>query len=194
MSFFGSLFGGSSPTLNSDISKTGQISDFASSIGQSNTSAGSGFFNSLVSGDSSKIAQTLAPEISAAKVSNQQTQKTNSILGNRGGGTAATNAASSDKLHSDITNLTGSLTSGAAGTLLSSGQNLLGTALGGYNQQANMSQMQMQNWQNSIFGKGITSAVQGAEAFGMGSAGGALPGGPGAAAGGQGAFASFLNG
>lgn len=171
MSFFGSLFGGSSPTLNSDISKTGQIADFSSSMGQSNTSAGSGFFNSLVSGDSSKIAQTLAPQISAAKVSNQQTQKTNSIFGNRGGGTAATNAASSDKLHSDITNLTGSLTSGAAGTLLSSGQNLLGTSLGALNQQAGMSQQQMENWANSILGKGITSGISSLESAGLGAAG-----------------------
>ena len=171
MSFWGSLFGGANPTLNNTIGQTGQISNFASGLGQSNTSAGSGFFNSLLSGDSSKIAQTLAPEISAAKVSNQPTQKANSIFGNRSGGTAASNAASSDKLHSDITNLTGSLTGGAASTLLSSGQSLLGTALGGYNQQANMSELQQQNWANSIFGQGLTGGLLGGEGIGLASAG-----------------------
>jgi hypothetical protein len=194
VSFFGSLFGGQNGTLSSDMSKTGQISDFASGMGQSNATAGSGFFNSILSGDATKTAQALAPQTSALKTSVQNDQKTATQNGTRSGGTAATNAASKDKVHSDITNLTGSLTGGAASNLLSSGQSLLGTALGGYNQQAAMSQQQMQNWQNSILGKGITGAVQGAEAFGMGSAGGALPGGPGAAAGGQGAFASFLNG
>jgi hypothetical protein len=177
MSFFGALFGGSNPTLNATIGKTGQISDFASSLGQSNTTQGSNFFSSLLSGDSSKIAQTLAPEISAAKVSNQNTQKTNATMGNRSGGTAATNAAASDRLHSDITNLTGSLTGGAASTLLSSGQSLLGTALGGYNQQAQMSQEQMQNWMNSILGKGITGAAAYGESAGLGAIGGGGAGG-----------------
>lgn len=194
MSFWGSLFGGSNPTLNSDISKTGQISDFSSSLGQKNTSTGSNFFNSLVSGDATKISQTLAPQISAAKTSLQQNQKTSAQNSDRSGGKAASNNAAQDKVHSDITNMVGSLTGGAASTLLSSGSGLLGTALGGYNEQADMSQKQMENWANSILGKGITGAVQGAEALGMGAAGGALPGGPGAAAGSQGAFASFLNG
>jgi len=166
--FWSSLFGGANSTLSNTMGQTGQIAGVASDQGQKNLSAGSNFFNSLLSGDSSKVAQTLAPEISAAKVSNQQTQKTNATMGNRSGGTAATNAASSDKLHSDITNLTGSLTGGAANTLLSSGSGLLTTALGGYKQQADMSQQQMENWSNSIAGLGITSAIGGAEGFALG--------------------------
>lgn len=159
MSFWGSLFGGSNPTLNSDIGKTGQIADFSSSLGQKNTTSGSNFFNSLVSGDSSKIAQTLAPQISAAKTSLQQNQKTSAQNSDRSGGKAASNNAAQDKVHSNITNLTGSLTGNAASTLLSSGQGLLGSALGAYGQQADMSQEQMKNWANSILGKGASDVI-----------------------------------
>jgi len=153
------------------MAKTGQISDFASTTGQQNTSSGSNFFNSLLSGDATKTSQVLAPQISAAKTSLQQDQKTSAQNGNRSGGKAASNNAAQDKVHSDITNMTGSLTGGAASTLLSSGSSLLGTALGGYNQQAAMSQQQMENWSNSILGKGITSGVSSAESAGLGAAG-----------------------
>jgi len=121
-----------------------------------------------VSGDSSKVATALAPQISAAKTSLQQNQKTNAQNGTRSGGTAASNNAAQDKVHSDITNLTGSLTSGAASTLLSSGSDLLSKALGGYGQQADMSETQMKNWQDSILGSGITSGISSLESFGIG--------------------------
>lgn len=159
MSFWSSIFGGASPTLTSDINKTGQISGFASGLGQQNATAGSNFFSSILSGDATKTSQALAPQISAAKKSLQQDQKTNAMNGTRSGGTAASNNAAQDKIHSDITNLTGSLTGGAASSLLSSGSSLLGTALSGYGQQSQMSQEQMQNWQNSIFGKAIGQGV-----------------------------------
>lgn len=152
---------------------TGQTSGFANDLGQKNATAGSGFFSSLLSGDATKTAQTLAPEISSAKTSLQQDQKKNATMGTRSGGTAASNNAAQDKIHSDITNLTGSLTGGAASTLLSSGSGLLSTALGGYNQQANMSQEQLSNWQGSLFGGALTGgAAIGMKALGT-AAGGA---------------------
>lgn len=150
------------------MSKTGAISDFASGMGQKNATAGSNFFQSLLSGDSSKTSQVLAPQISAAKTSLQQDQKTNTMKGGRSGGMAASNNAAQDKIHSDITNLTGSLTGGAANSLMSSGQNLLTTALGGYSQQEAISQDQMNNWSNSLAGLGITKAAGAAETFGLG--------------------------
>jgi hypothetical protein len=51
---------------------------------------------------------------------------------------------------------------------LSSGQGLLGTALGAYNQNAQMSQQQMENWSNSILGMGTTTAAGAAEGFALG--------------------------
>lgn len=151
--------------MNSTIAKTGQIGDFSTGLGESNTTAGSKYFNSLLSGDASKTAQTLAPEISSLKTSTNQDQKTAAQNGTRSGGTAASNAASKDKVHSDITNLTGNLTSGAASTLLSSGSGLLGAATGEYGQQADLSQKQLENWKSSILGSSITGAVNYGESF-----------------------------
>jgi len=167
-SFFSALFGGSSANLNENIGKTGQIAGFDTSLGESNATAGSDFNKAIVSGDATKTSQVLAPVISAAKTSNQQTQKTNAEMGTRSGGTAATNAASSDKLHSDITNLTGSLTGKAADTLLSSGSTFLGQGEAANMDNANLGQQQYQNWMDSIAGKGITTAVSAAETYALG--------------------------
>ena len=167
-SFFSALFGGKSSNLNENIAKTGQVADFATSLGEGNATAGSDFMRAITSGDASKISQTLAPEISAAKTSNQQSQKTNAEMGTRSGGTAATNAASSDKLHSDITNLTGSLTGKAADTLLSSGSTFLGQGEAANMDNAKLGQQRFQNWMDSIAGKGITTAVSAAETYALG--------------------------
>lgn len=165
MSFWSSLFGGSNPTLNSTMNQTGSIAGYTSNLGQNNTTAGSNFFSSILSGDPSKIAQTLAPEISAMQGQGQQQKNAIAQFGNRSGGSnsAAQNIDSSNR--ANLTNLIGGLQSGAASTLLSSGQSLLGQSLGALNQEANMSQLQMQNWQNSILGSGITGLINYGESF-----------------------------
>jgi hypothetical protein len=171
--FWSSLFGGSNSNLSGDIGATKQIAGFSQGLGQQNVTQGSNFFSSLLNGDASKTAQVLAPEISSLKTSTNQDQKTAAQNGTRSGGTAAGSAASKDKVHSDITNLTGSLTGSAASNLLSSGQGLLGTALGAYGQNADMSETQMQNWAGSLFGGAITGgAAIGMKALGT-AAGGA---------------------
>jgi hypothetical protein len=167
-SFFSALFGGSSQNLNQNLGKTGQIAGFDTSLGESNATAGSDFNKAIVSGDATKTSQVLAPVISAAKTSNQQSQKTATEMGTRSGGTAASNNASSDKLHSDITNLTGSLTGKAADTLLSSGSTFLGQGEAANMDNANLGQQQYQNWMDSIAGKGITTAVSAAETYALG--------------------------
>lgn len=171
MSFFSALFGGSSPQINSALSNTGQLAGFASGQGQNNTTAGSGFFNSILSGDSTKIGTALAPAISAGQQGVQQQKNEIANFGNRSGGNNAKSQSLDSANRGNITNLVGGLQSGAASTLLSSGQSLLGTALGGYQQQAGIAQQQMENWANSILGKGITSAVSSAESAGLGAAG-----------------------
>ena len=166
--FFSSLFGGANSDLNTDIGTTAQTAGFATGLGESNLTAGSDFNKALVSGDATKTSQVLAPVISAAKVSNAQTQKSNTEMGTRSGGTAASNNASSDKLHSDITNLTGSLTGKAADTLLSSGSTFLGQGEAANMDNANLGQQRFQNWMDSIAGKGITTAVSAAETYALG--------------------------
>lgn len=194
MGFFSSIFGGQNQNLNTDIGTTGQAAGFGIGQGEKNISTASDFWNSIVGGDATKQTQFLAPEISAAKTSAQQDTKTGAEMGTRSGGTAASNAATKDKLHGYLASLIGNLTGSAVSGLASTGSSLLNTGLTATGMNEEFSQQRMANWSASILGRGITGAVQGAEALGMGAAGGALPGGPGAAAGAQGAFASFLNG
>lgn len=158
------------------------MSDFSSGQGQQNTLAGSNFYRSILSGDPTKTATVLAPQINSLKTSVQENQKSSDLTGNRSGGKAAGNAAASDKIHSDITNLTGTLTGQAASALLSSGQSLLGTALGGYGQQASLDKQRTDAWANSILGKGISSGIGTLESFGLEKLGGTGGGGGGASA------------
>jgi len=167
MSFFGSLFGGSNPTLNTAIGQTGQIGANAAGQGQNYLNQSGNFFSSILSGDASKVASALAPQISAAKTSQQQDQKTAAMFGGRSGGTAASTAAAGDKTHADITNLIGSLTNSSASTLGSMGSSLLSTGLSGIGLSADMSQERMKNWSNSILGLGTTAAAGFAEGFGL---------------------------
>ena len=168
MGWLSSLFSGSNGTLSSDIKKTGQAADFATGLGEKNLTTSSDFWNSILSGDSSKTSKALASQIGAAKTSAAQTNKTNAELGTRSGGTAASTAATNDKVHSDVTSMIGDLTGKAASNLQSSGSSELSTGLQGLNQQASLSQDQLENWSNSIFGKGITSGVAAGESFGLG--------------------------
>jgi len=177
LGFMSALFGGKDVNLNNLISQYGQIGGQQTGQGQKHENQAGDFFSSLVSGDAGKISQTLAPEISAAKTRNSETQKSNAEMGTRSGGTAASNAASSDKLHSDITNMIGSLTGGAAGSLASLGSSEMSTGLGALGQEQGATAQRMQNWQNSILGKGITGAAQAGEAFATGGVGGLASGG-----------------
>lgn len=168
MSFWGSLFGGSNPTLNSTMNQTGSIAGYSSNLGQLNTNAGSNFFSSLLSGDSSKIAQTLAPEISQMQKGGQQQKNAIAQFGNRSGGSNSAAQSIDSGNRASLTNLIGSLQSGAASNLLNSGQGLLGTSLGALQQEAGMSQQQMENWSNSILGLGLTTGIGALEGFGLG--------------------------
>ena len=190
--FWSGLFGGSNPTLNTDIGMSGQQAGFDTGQGQSDITAGTNFLKSILGGDATKTAQVLAPQISAAKTAGQQDTKTATEMGNRAGGTNASNAATTDKLHGYITDLIGKLTGSAATALPSIGTNLTAQGTAATQQQADESQTRLQNWLNSILGKGVAGAAQAGEAAGLGAGFGSLPGGPGAAAGAQGALSDVL--
>ena len=165
--FFSSLFGGANSDLNTDIGATGQLAGNLSGQGQKYPNQAGDFFSSLVSGDAGKISQTLAPQISAAKTANRKAKTSNTEMGTHSGGTAATNAASSDKLHGDITNMVGSLTGGAAGISASLGSNLTSQGLGAFSQNEELSQQRMENWSNSILGLGLTKGAGFLEGMGL---------------------------
>jgi hypothetical protein len=176
MGFFSSLFGGSNPTLSKDINQFGQIGSFATGLGEKNLSQSSDFMSSILSGSQSKIGKVLGPEISNIKGQGMQSKLSTSQFGNRGGGTNASMQMADDNSRASINNMISSLLGSSASGLASSGSSLLGQGMSATSQEASLSQQQMQNWTNSILGKGITSGVSAAESFGLGAAGGALSG------------------
>lgn len=128
--FFG-LFEGPSKQEGQQYNALSGASSAAIGTGTKAVTAGTDFMEHLLSGDPTRIAGALSPEISAEKTSLQQDQKTQTMLGGRSGGTAAANTAASDKVHSDITNLIGGLQQKSAGDLASIGTSLLGTGISG---------------------------------------------------------------
>ena len=165
--FFSSLFGGANSDLNTDIGATGQLAGNLSGQGQKNQNTAGNFFDAIVSGDATRQAGALAPEISAAKTSAQQQNKTAAEFGTRSGGTAASTAGTNDKVHSDITNLIGSLTNSSANSLANLGTSQVSQGQEAYNQNEQFSQQRMENWSNSILGLGLTKGAGFLEGMGL---------------------------
>ena len=174
MGFWGSLFGGSSKELNGLINQFGQTGTNQVGQGQSNENKASDFFSSILSGDSSKQMQALSPEVSAAKKSAQEQNKSTAEFGTRSGGNAASTATTNDRVHSDITNLIGSLTNSSASSLASLGSSQVGQGLDALGQEQGAVQQRIQNWQSSILGKSTTSAVAAGESYLLGNPGGVV--------------------
>jgi hypothetical protein len=114
-----------------DTAQLNQSSQFATGLGEKDILASSDFMSSILSGDSAKISQALAPQIGAAKERAQEGTKAAAEFGGRSGGTAASTSATNDKVHSDITDLIGKLTESSASGLGSMGQNLFGKGMAG---------------------------------------------------------------
>ena len=180
MSFFGGLFGGSNPTLNSNIGSLGAMAGSTSQQGLSDTNAASSFWQNILQGGGTKA---LAPEISAVMNQGQQKKQALSQFGNRGGGTNAAAQTIGDQGTSQINNMISSLMGTAANNLGSLGSNLLNTSLSATQQQTEASQMRLQNWMNGILGKALSGGIAAGESGGIGAGFGSLRGGGGAGSG-----------
>jgi len=167
MSWFGSIMTGSNPTLSSGINQAGKTSTFANTTGTGLTSQAGGFYSDLMSGDMSKISKLLAPQIGSMTKGAQQQKKTMAEFGTRGGGQSSAGQSIDDKTRANINDMVSSLTGQAVAGGAAMGQSLIDTGLSALNQQTQMSQMQVSNWENSILGKGISGAVSAAESFAM---------------------------
>lgn len=167
MSFWGSLFGGQNPTLNKAINQYGQVSQYGIGLGENLSTQAGNWYSGLLSGDPTKQAQTLAPLISGAQQRAQQQKNTLAQFSPRSGGTAAAAANIDTATRGDINNMVASLTGQAAGGAASLGTSLLSTGLSSLGSQVDASQIQMQNWANSILGQGTAFAAGAAETFGL---------------------------
>jgi len=166
--FWGGLFGGQNETLNQNINQSGQVGAFATGLGESSLKQSNKFWQSILSGNSAKTGQVLAPEISAQQKQVQQGEKTAAEFGNRGGGVNSATQAAQGQARGNIVNLVGSLQSGAASSLAEQGSGLLSQGLQGIGMQAGLSQERLNNWKNSILGQGLQYGAGYAEGFGLG--------------------------
>lgn len=106
----------------------GDLGKYETGTGEGATTAGLDFYKDILSGDPTKIAEVLTPEIKSGQQQVQQQAEQNAFFGNRAGGTnASTNAAQSGE-RANIINLIGGLQQGAAGALTNAGTTLLGEA------------------------------------------------------------------
>jgi hypothetical protein len=172
MSFWSSVFGGANPTLNAGMKKAGDVSDFTTGLGKNLTSQSGNFMSTLMSGDPRAMSKLLAPQIGEMREQGNQAKKTMAEFGNRSGGTASRGQSIDDKTRANIGTMISNLTGQAASGGASMGQNLIDTGLKALGTQTDMSQLQLENWSNSIFGSALSSAASGAESFAMGK----LPG------------------
>ena len=168
MGFWGALFGGKNDDLNKDIDQSAGISSDASKLGAQDVNAASGFYTDILSGDPTKEGEALAPEISGLKSRVGQQKKTGAEFGTRSGGTAAQNNAADTNANTEILNLEGGLKQSAASGAASLGTSQEGLGLEANQVNAKESQQRMENWLNSILGKGITEAASTAESIGLG--------------------------
>lgn len=166
MGFLSSIFTGDNPTLDKLQAQYGQIGGTSSKLGQNDVSDASDFFHSILSGGGGKY---LAPQVSA--ITNQGSQQLSTLdqFGNRSGGNNAEAQRVGDTTRANINDLYASQATGAASNLANIGQNQQQLGLTAFGQQAQTAQQIQQNQQNSILGKGISSAVSAAESFGLGA-------------------------
>jgi hypothetical protein len=200
MGFFSSLFGGSNSTLNQNIPAFQQEAGFATGVGNSDVTAASKWYNDILSGDPTKMAEAVAPETSAIQGEAQQAKNQTAQFVPRSGGTASAMAGLDANTRSQIIKLLGGLQSTSAGALGSLGTTEQGVALSNRKAGDDASQQQMENWQNSILGGVINGGVDvGMEALtdrlgGMGGGdGGDGDGGDGDGGGGGASLGQFMS-
>lgn len=151
-SFLAGIFGGSNPVLKSTIGNAGGISQFGTSTGEGAVTDANKYYSDILSGDPSKIAESIAPEIQAGQQQTQQAKNNLAEFGTRSGGTAAASAGADAANRSNIISLIGRLQSGAAAGEAGIGENQTQQGLQANGQQAQLSQEQLQNYVNSILG------------------------------------------
>jgi hypothetical protein len=159
MSWAGGFFGGSSPVLNAGITKAGDTSTYATNTGKNLSTQAGNFWSDLMSGDPSKTAKLLSPQIRTQQAQGQQMKQGMSQFGTRSGGTAAKGQTIDDTTRANIGNMIAQLTGSAAGAATSMGKDMLDLGMQSLNQQVSFSQQQMQNWQDSLMGQGMSQGL-----------------------------------
>lgn len=162
------LFSGN-PT-EKEQNQFGALSGYQTGVGEGLITPAAQYEESILSGDPTKTAQAMAPEISANQQQTQQFKNQSAEFSPRSGGTAASVANADTSGRSNLIDLLGKEQSGAASTSLSAGSGLLDSASNNLGNEANLAQ----NWRNQQTSD-INGIAQGAASIAMG-----LPTGTGA--------------
>jgi hypothetical protein len=153
----------------------GGLGSYETGTGEGLTTAGAAEEEDILSGDPTKTAQALAPELSSGQTQVEQQAKQNAEFGNRGGGTNASTQAAESGERGNIINLVGGLQSGTAGAAVGQGSGLLGQASSNINSEAGLARAQQQAEQADVGGI-VQGAAQIASGFmGGGGGGGETP-------------------
>jgi hypothetical protein len=136
-------------------------------VGNSDVTAASKWYNDILSGDPTKMAEAVAPETSAIQGQAQQAKNQTAQFSPRSGGTAAAMANLDAGTRAQIIKLLGGLQGGAAGSLAGIGENEQNLGLTAREEADKASQQQLENQQDSILGKGITKAASFGETAGL---------------------------
>ena len=120
------LFAGNPAQQEQD--QFGALGNYETGTGEGLTTAGAGYDLGILSGDPTKIATALAPEISTGQSQVEQQRLQDANFGTRSGGTTASTEAAGAANRGNIINLEGGLQSGAASSALGAGSGLLSGA------------------------------------------------------------------
>lgn len=163
--FLSGLFGGSSPGLHTAQGTAQGGADYGFNTGEKNENAAGDYYGGILSGDPAKIAQSLAPAISANTQEAQQKKQTMGEFGARSGGNTASANAIDSGTRANTTNLIGGALNNAAAGEAGLGENQVASGTQNNQISGQMSQQMLQNIINSLFGKSIAGGINYAESF-----------------------------
>lgn len=169
------LFSGN--PVEQEQQQLGALGNYQTGVGEPLTTAGAGYEEAILSGDPSRIAQALAPEISAGQGQVEQQRLAGAEFGNRAGGTNASTQAAEAANRANIINLVGGLQSGTAGAAVGQGAGLLGEASSNIGNEAQLAEQRRAQLNQDVGGIAQGAAeIAGGVAGGFGGGGGIDPG------------------
>ena len=166
------LFAGNPAQQEQD--QFGALGNYETGTGEGLTTAGAGYDLGVLSGDPTKIATALAPEISTGQSQVEQQRLQDANFGTRSGGTTASTEAAGAANRGNIINLEGGLQSGAASSALGAGSGLLSGASSNIGSEAQLAEERRKQVTGDIGG-----IAQGAASIATGLMGDPAAPGPG---------------
>lgn len=128
----------------------GALSGYQTGVGEGLITPAAQYEESILSGDPTKTAEAMAPEISANQKQTQQIKNQSAEFSPRSGGTAASVANADTSGRSNLIDLLGHERSGAASTSLSAGSGLLDSASSNLGQEAKLAEQWRQSQVSDI--------------------------------------------